>query len=66
MTKNTFDISEDIVNIHRQEWEHIASASIREDYKEELCSVTWSINNGYLYNKKLGYLHIYIVKKVGK
>ena len=63
MTKNTFDILGDIVYIHRDEWESVASASIRDDYKDEMCSVTWTINNGYLFNKKLGYLHIFVVKK---
>ena len=34
-----------------------------EDYFEELTSVTWRENNGYVVNNKLGYLHRYIMEK---
>ena len=63
-SKNTFDISGDVIFIHHPEWNFVATATIREDYKEEFQSVTWSKNGGYLYSSKLKeYLHIYIIKK---
>ena len=63
-SKNTFSINGDRISISHPDWDFIATASIRDDYAEELQSVTWSKNGEYLYNQKLGgYLHIYIMKK---
>lgn len=63
MSKNKFEIYGDIITIKHPEWDFLAHASIRDDYIDEIQSVTWSKNGEYLYNKKLGYLHIYIMKK---
>lgn len=63
-SNNKFEINGDRVYITHPDWKFVAVASIRDDYKEELMSVTWSKSGRYLYNKKLGgYLHIYIMKK---
>lgn len=63
-SKNTFEIHRDTVSIYNKDWDCVACASIRDDYKEELMSVTWSNKNGYLYSSTLKtYLHIYIMKK---
>ena len=64
MSKNKFTIVNDTIYISRPEWDFMACATVREDYLEEIQSVTWGLNNGrYLYNSKLGYLHSYIMKK---
>ena len=64
MSKNGFRIDGDIISITRSEWDFIAQATVREDYLEEIQSVTWGLNkNRYLYNSKYGYLHSYIMKK---
>ena len=64
MSKNKFEIHGDRISISHPDWDFIASASIRDDYAEELQSVTWSKNGEYLYSNKLEiYLHIYIVRK---
>lgn len=64
MSKNGFRIDGDIISITRLEWDFIAQATVREDYLEEIQSVTWGLNNNrYLYNSKYGYLHSYIMKK---
>lgn len=64
MSKNKFEIFDNYVLISNDDWNFVAQASIRDDYKEELMSVTWSKNGRYLYSKKLKtYLHIYIMKK---
>ena len=64
MSKNFFDISGNIISITRPEWDFIAQATIRDDYADEIQSVTWGLKNGrYLYNAKLGSLHSYIMKK---
>lgn len=61
---NIFTISGDTVSIFRPGWESVAYASIKDDYVEELLSLNWVINNGYLYSsKKKMYLHIYIMRK---
>lgn len=63
-SKNTFNISGDIVTISNPNWNFVATASIRDDYAKELQSVTWSKNGPYLHSAKLGtYLHVYIMKK---
>lgn len=63
-SRNTFTINGDLVTISHPDWDFRATATIRDDYAEELQSVTWSRNGDYLYNAKLGgYLHLYIMKK---
>lgn len=64
MSKNEFEIHGDRISISHPDWDFIASASIRDDYAEELQSVTWSKKGEYLYSNKLEmYLHIYIMRK---
>ena len=64
MSKNTFNVSGNIISITRPEWDFLAFATVREDYLEEIQSVTWRLNNDrYLYNDRLGSLHSYIMKK---
>lgn len=68
-SKNTFEIHGDDVHIYRREWGSMAFTTYREDYYEELTSVTWTKtkrkneDNAYLYNPKFGYLHRYIMGK---
>lgn len=63
MSKNRFEIANGNINILRDDWKKCAQVTYREDYFEELASVTWRENNGYVVNNKLGYLHRYIMKK---
>lgn len=64
MSKNKFDIKCDRVYITHAKWNFTAVASIKDEYAEELMSVTWTKNGEYLYSSKLStYLHIYIMKK---
>lgn len=64
MSKNSFDINGNTISITKQQWNFTAYATIREDYVDEIQSVTWGLSNGrYLYNEKYGYLHSYIMKK---
>lgn len=64
VSKNTFEIMGDVITIKRPEWDFWAQASVREDYKEEIQSVTWGLNSKrYPYNGKLGSLHSYVMKK---
>ena len=56
MSNNSFDISGDLVRIHTADGMFHAVASIRDDYRDELMSVTWGKNGKYFYNAKLGYL----------
>lgn len=63
MSNNSFDISGDLVRIHTADGMFHAVASIRDDYRDELMSVTWGKNGKYFYNAKLGYLHRYIMEK---
>ena len=46
MSKNFFDINGDIISITRPEWDFIAQATIRDDYADEIQSVTWGLKNG--------------------
>lgn len=63
-SKNKFEVYGDKVSIMHPDWDFVASASIRDDYKDEFMTGTWSKKGNYLYNQKLGsYLHIYIMKK---
>ena len=64
MSKNTFDICGDVIYISRPEWDFVVHATIRDDYVDEIQSVTWGLNSkGYVYNSKYGYLHSYVMKK---
>lgn len=64
MSKNTFEVQGDTIYIKHPEWDFIATATVREDYLDEIQSVTWTYTNGYLRSSKLNqYLHIYIMKK---
>ncbi|MDD4493591.1 MAG: hypothetical protein PHV32_04470 [Eubacteriales bacterium] len=62
-SKNKFDIYGNTVHISRDGWDKLANTTFREDYIDELMSVTWGISNGYIYSQKLGYLHRYIMGK---
>lgn len=62
-SKNRFDVNGEVIYISRDGWEKLATTTYREDYYEELTSVTWTENEGYLVNKKLGSLHRYIMKQ---
>lgn len=64
MLKNKFSVTGDSLTIANEDWDKLASATIRDDYADELMSVTWSKNGEYLYSNKLKvYLHIFIMKK---
>lgn len=64
MSKNTFSIIDDTIYISRPEWNFIAQATIRDDYADEIQSVTWGLRNDrYPYNARLGTLHSYVMKK---
>lgn len=60
---NAFSRRDDEVQIYRDGWNAIAFTTYREDYYDELTSVTWTENKGYLVNSKLGALHRYIMLK---
>lgn len=64
MSKNKFDVRDDRVYITHEKWNFMATASIKDEYAEELMDATWTKNGDYLYSNKLKtYLHIYIMKK---
>lgn len=64
MSKNTFDVSGNTIFITRPEWDFVAEATVRDDYLEEIQSVSWGLKNErYLHCSKFGYLHSYIMKK---
>ena len=64
MSRNKFEIYGDRISISHSDWGFVASASVKEEYAEELQSVTWSKNGEYLYSSKLKqYLHVYIMRK---
>jgi len=62
-SKNRFTLNGNEIHIFRENWPQIAMTTYREDYYEELTSVTWTENNGYLVNGKFGKLHRYIMAK---
>ena len=63
-SKNSFTVNGDTVYISHKGWTSLAFATYREDYYQELTSYTWSINNGYPYNRTLGGgLHRYMMAK---
>lgn len=64
MSNNSFAVFGDTISITRPEWDFVAYATVREDYLDEIQSVTWGLkNNRYPYNSKLGTLHSYVMKK---
>lgn len=64
MSKNTFSISGNTLYISHPEWDFIAQATVRDDYIDEIQSVTWGLRNDrYPYNAKLGTLHSYVMKQ---
>ena len=64
MSRNKFEIYGDRISISHSDWDFVASASVKEDYAEELQSVTWPKNGEYLYSSNLKqYLHVYIMRK---
>lgn len=65
-SKNKFELygNDQCLSIYNEGWNSLAFATVREDYLEEIQSITWTKNGDYLFNKKLGmYLHRYIIKK---
>ena len=60
---NKFQVIGKDAHLNRETWGKIAFTTFREDYYAELTSVTWTKNNNYLRNKKLGLLHRYIMGK---
>ncbi len=63
MSKNSFNYYGNELTISKEEWNFLVVVTIRDDYIDELKSVTWWLNGKYPYNSKLGYLHSYIMKK---
>ena len=62
-SKNEFKIVNGNIHISRKDWKQIAEVTYREDYYEELTSVTWTQDKGYIKNSKLGFLHRYMMEK---
>ena len=59
-----FNVYDDLVTIYRDVFPKLALTTYREDYYDELTSLTWSLKNGYLHSHKLDkYLHQYIMEK---
>lgn len=65
LSLNTFELNDrNEIFISRDSWKRRAITSYREDYYNELCSLTWTKNNGYLIHKSSGrMLHHYIMEK---
>lgn len=62
-SKNKFKRNGNDIHILRKDWPKIAMTTYREDYYEELTSVTWTATKDYLINGRLGSLHRYIMGK---
>ena len=63
-SKNKFSVRDNIIYIENSNWTKVGMAEYREDYYEELTSVTWSKSGKGLYSYKLKcYLHQYIMEK---
>lgn len=62
-SKNNFDIVNGNVHISRKEWNRVTEVTYREDYYKELTEATWTADNGYIKNSKLGLLHRYMMEK---
>lgn len=56
-------VSEDTMQIMRPSWDNPVYVTVRGDYIDEIKRYKWSINNGYPYNGKLGFLHLYVMRK---
>lgn len=64
MSKNSFSIEGNTIFISHPDWKFIATATVRDDYVEEIQGVTWGLlNKRYPNNAKLGTLHSYVMKK---
>lgn len=46
-SKNIFSIDGDIISISHPDWDFVAHASVQDNYKEEIQSVTWSKKRGF-------------------
>lgn len=62
-SRNSFEIVGDHIYIRNPRWNGAAVATVRDDYIDEIQSVTWGLSNGYVHNQQLGYLHRYIMSK---
>lgn len=62
-SKNTFTKHGNEIHIYREGWDTVALTTFRNDYYDELTSVTWTEKDGYLVNNRLGLLHRYIMAK---
>lgn len=62
-SKNKFQISGNQIYIQNSRWSKLAVASIRDDYIDEIQSVTWGKSGEYVHSKQFGYLHRYIMGK---
>lgn len=61
---NKFEIVGNDVQISRESWSKMAFTTYRDDYYDELTSVTWTLTaSGYLTNGKYKSLHRYIMAK---
>ena len=49
-SKNKFERYGEDIHISRDTWEQIAMTTYRDDYYDEITSVTWTANKGYLVN----------------
>lgn len=58
-----YEINEYEIEIYRPSWDRRARVTVRDDYKDEIIKRKWSLVNGYPHNSKLGYLHIYVMRK---
>lgn len=59
-----FEVYDDLVTISRDVFPELVLTTYREDYYEELKSLTWSLKNDYVYSNKIKkYLHQYIMEK---
>ena len=61
--KVKINVDGNTATLYKPSWDKVATVTVREDYIDELKSITWTKNNNYLHNKKYGYLHCYIMKK---
>lgn len=63
-SKNKFSVRDNTIYIENSNWNKVGMAEYREDYYEELTSVTWSKSGEGLYSSKFKcYLHQYIMEK---
>lgn len=58
-----YEIGNHEIEIYRSSWSQRARVTVRDDYKDEITKYKWSLVNGYPHNNKLGYLHIYVMRK---